>query len=149
MRKYFFLFAISISLFYLIQNVSANEVGAIYCDSRPNFPSSPCSECASACDLTYNYYYLGGTNMCYQTCPAGTTPVDCSNIPTDHISCENLQCGDAGTASGNICVQQSSLDSSCVDTFSQIYGWIDNTEALSCKCYATNFITLSKYTKKV
>ncbi len=160
MRKYLLLFAIFFSLFLLFQTVNAElttdpskattEALKYFCDSRPNSVLSGCSECARTCDYT-----KGLTSPCKASdCRAGTVFVDCypANIlfftVGYRLNCINLQCGDAGVPSGNTCVQQSSLDSSCVNVAPKTYSWVDNTKPLSCDCVFTNAATITQYNKK-
>jgi len=70
-------------------------------------------------------------------------------IVTSYIyACADLECGDAGDISGNGCIQNTSLDSSCVDAMPLDYGWMDNTAFLSCECYYTYVRSIFHYTKK-
>jgi len=140
MKKYFLLLAVFILFFYLSQSALPLDYK---CDSKPNVI---CAECASACD--YIWVCPGDSEPCNPTCPTGTVFVDDGAFIIGSIYCKNLVCGDAGVASGNTCVQQSSLDSSCVNVAPKTYGWTDNTVPFSCTCYDTPSATINQYTKK-
>ncbi len=144
MRKYILLLAIFISFFYLFQNVNALDYK---CDSRPNGFFNFCGECPpKTCSTELR------TSPCISSsCPSGTVLVDCP-LRADNLyqrSCINLECGDAGVASGNTCIQGSLFDSSCVNTVSKTYGWTDTASGWpSCTCSETQSTTVNQYNKK-
>lgn len=130
MKKSFFLM-VFLYFYFLSQSAQAAPYDYL-CDSRPNDPLSLCQECAPKCDYTY----LESTSaQCNTACPAGTILVDCNYVAMWHANCITLHCGDAGIPSGNTCIQDSSLDSSCLDSTTHRYGFTDNTAPLSCTCY--------------
>ncbi len=139
MGRYFLLLVFLISILYYSQDASAG-----YCDSRPNSMFGLCQECAPECD--YRWSTTGVP--CTLTCPAGTVLVDNPPPFACSIACVKLHCGSAGVEAGNTCIQDPSLDSSCVDTSSQPYGWADNTVPFSCDCYFTDTTTINRYDKK-
>ncbi|MCX9013035.1 MAG: hypothetical protein OIN66_18190 [Candidatus Methanoperedens sp.] len=135
-----------VSLLYYPQNANAAEYGAAFCDIA--LDGKPfCEGCGPDCD----YVTLEASPCTESICKTGTVLVDCS-LRADGLyqaTCINLRCGDAGVVSGNKCVQDATLDSSCVDKYDQLYGWGDNSNPLDCKCNYQVTATKDKFAKKV